>query len=356
MENINSILEPIQQTYKLPALAAAIVTSDGMRAIGAVGERKYGSGISVTVGDRFHLGSCTKAMSATLMGILVEAGTLEWRTTLAEAFPHLEMLPVYRHVTLEQLLSHQAGFPGPSQPWLPGKTVMEMHDLPGSSIQQQRYAYLELALQQPPAFPIGEFHYSNMGYVVAATMAEQALGESWEDLITQKLFQPLGMTSVGFEPIASPDEVAEPWPHLRDTMTLELIPLEPQKDNPPLISPAGRVRCSLEDWGKFLSLHLQGELGSATLLQPKTLQKLHTAPLVEQENIQIGRYAFGWVVTEQDWTNGAALWHNGSNTLNYALVWVAPKRNLALMAVTNIDGELAYVGTNLAINRIHACV
>lgn len=49
MENLNSILEPIQQTYKLPALAAAIVTSEGMNAIGAVGDRKYGSGISVTL-------------------------------------------------------------------------------------------------------------------------------------------------------------------------------------------------------------------------------------------------------------------------------------------------------------------
>lgn len=353
MENLNSMLEPIQQTYKLPALAAAIVTSEGMSAIGAVGDRKYGSGIPVTSSDRFHLGSCVKAMSATLMGILVEAGQLEWQTTLAEAFPHLQMLPVYHNITLEQLLSHQGGFPEPHQSWLPGKTVRGMYDFPGS-IQQQRYAYLELALQQPPLFPIGEFHYSNMGYVVVAAMAEQALGTSWEDLMVQKLFQPLGMTSAGFEAIATPDQIAEPCPHLRDTMTLECIPLEPQNDNPPLIAPASRVRCSLEDWGKFISLHLQGELGSATLLKSATLRKLHTASSVAQEEIPIGYHAFGWTVTEPDWGNGSVLCHHGSNTLNYALVWMAPKRNLALMAVTNIDGELAYIGTHLTMNRMLA--
>ncbi|WP_367291904.1 serine hydrolase [Laspinema palackyanum] len=83
MENLQSILESIQPTYKLPALAVALVTSEGMSAIAAVGDRKYGSGIPLTVGDRFHLGSCTKVITATLMGILLETGTtLQWQTTL----------------------------------------------------------------------------------------------------------------------------------------------------------------------------------------------------------------------------------------------------------------------------------
>lgn len=349
MENLNSILEPIQQTYKLPALAAAIVTSEGMSAIGAVGERKYGSGIPVTVDDRFHLGSCTKTMTATLIGILVESETLKWQTTLAEAFPHLEMLPVYRCITLEQLLLHQAGFPEPQQPWLPGKTPIEMYDLPGS-IQQQRHAYLELALQQPPAFPIGEFHYSNMGYVVAAAMAEQAFGASWEDLIREKLFQPLGMTSAGFGPMGTPGKIDQPWQHIEVNGQIEAIAPEPENDNPPLISPAGRVHCSLEDWGKFISLHLSGERGTSLLLKPETLQKLH-APAVGSIPGSPDSYALGWVVTERDWGGGRVLWHNGSNTLNYAVVWMAPKRNLAFMAATNIGSELAAVGADQAVGR-----
>ncbi|MCT7957322.1 serine hydrolase domain-containing protein [Laspinema palackyanum] len=348
LKNLNSILEPIQQTHPLPALAAAIVTSEGMSAIGAVGERKYGSGIPVTIGDRFHLGSCTKAMTATLLGRLVEAGQLEWQTTLAEAFPRLEMLPVYRSVTLEQLLSHQGGFPEPHQPWLPGKMTLEMLDLPGS-IQQQRYTYLTLALQQPPLFAIGEFHYSNMGYVVAAAMAEQALGASWEDLITQQLFQPLGMTTAGFGPMGTPGQIDQPWQHILENGQIEAISPEPENDNPPLLAPAGLVHCSLADWGKFIALHLQGERGNSTLLKPETLQKLHTPVGESPQDSAPGSYAFGWVALERDWGGGRVLWHNGTNTLNYAVVWMAPQRDFAIMAVTNIGGELAILPLDEAV-------
>lgn len=354
MMNLNAVLEPIRERYHLPALGAAIVTSQGLSAIGAVGERKSGSAIAVTLDDRFHLGSCTKAMTATLMGILVEAGTLQWQTTLAQVFePEYEMLPIYRSITLEQLLSHQAGFPGPEQPWLVGKSQLQMYDLPGS-IQQQRQAYLKLALQEPPRVPIGKYHYSNMGYTVAAAMAEQVMNASWEELITTKLFQPLGMTRVGFGPMGTPGEIDQPWQHFEENGEIEAIAPEPKHDNPPLISPAGRVHASVEDWGRFISLHLQGERGCSTLLSPETLQKLHT-PVLEAGAMQEGssdNYSLGWLVTERDWAGGRVLYHNGSNTLNFALVWMAPQRDFALLVVTNQGGELAFRGTDEAVGAL----
>ncbi|MCT7985637.1 beta-lactamase family protein [Laspinema sp. A4] len=354
MINLNSVLEPIRGHYHLPALGAALVTSHGLSAIGAVGERKYGSGIPVTLNDLFHLGSCTKAMTATLMGILVEAGTLQWETTLAQIFePDYEMLPIYRWITLEQLLSHQAAFPGGDEPWLPGKTHLEMYDLPGS-IQQQRQAYLKQALQQPPTVPIGKYHYSNLGYTVAAAMAEQVMNASWEELITTKLFQPLGMTRVGFGPMGTPGQIDQPWQHFEENGEIEAIAPEPEHDNPPLISPAGRVHASLEDWGRFISLHLQGEQGYSTLLSPETLQKLHT-PALETGSMVEGSsdlYGLGWMVTERDWGGGRVLYHNGSNTLNFALVWMAPQRDFAVLVATNQGGEQAFRGTDEAVGAL----
>lgn len=88
-ENLNSLLEPILKKYDLPALAAAIVTSKGLSAVGAVGVRRYGTNTPVTFDDQFHLGSDTKAMTATLLARLVEEGKLSWTTTLEQVFPHL---------------------------------------------------------------------------------------------------------------------------------------------------------------------------------------------------------------------------------------------------------------------------
>jgi CubicO group peptidase (beta-lactamase class C family) len=106
-ESLNSFLESIRQNYDLPALGAAIVTSKGgLIASGAVGVRKDGTNSPVTVNDQFHLGSDTKAVTATPLATLVEAGKLAWTTTIELAFPELasKMNPGYRQVALEQLV------------------------------------------------------------------------------------------------------------------------------------------------------------------------------------------------------------------------------------------------------------
>ena len=60
------LLKNIRQKYRVPAIAGAIVTSKGTVTVGVAGVRKRGTKIAVTLDDRWHLGSDTKAMTATL--------------------------------------------------------------------------------------------------------------------------------------------------------------------------------------------------------------------------------------------------------------------------------------------------
>ena len=46
-------------------------------------------------------------------------------------------------------------------------------------------------------------------------------------------------------------------------------------------------------------------------------------------------YALGWGTTKRRWAKGAVLYDQGSNTLNYANVWIAPKIDRVFVAVTN---------------------
>src|SRR5262245_2077398 len=78
LESLDALLEPIRAKHNVPALAAAFVRPEGTVAAGAVGVRKSGGTEAVTLDDRFHIGSCTKAMTATLIAILVERGKLNW--------------------------------------------------------------------------------------------------------------------------------------------------------------------------------------------------------------------------------------------------------------------------------------
>ena len=110
---LDAFLESVRANYALPALAAAVVKDGEVIASGAVGVRALGTDVPVTIDDRFHLGSDTKAMTATLAGMMVDEGKLRWDSTIGEVLGGKVqgMNPALAAVTLEQLLSHTSGIP-----------------------------------------------------------------------------------------------------------------------------------------------------------------------------------------------------------------------------------------------------
>jgi hypothetical protein len=71
----------------------------------------------------------------------------------------------------------------------------------------------------------------------------------------------------------------------------------------------------------------------------------------------IGTYAGGWIVTERPWGNGVVLTHTGSNTMWYAVVWIAPNVDRAYFVATNSRDNNSHricdqmVGKLIEINR-----
>lgn len=122
-------------------------------------------------------------------------------------------------------------------------------------------------------------------------------------------------------------------------------------DNPRGLGPAGTVHCSLRDWSKFIALHLQGARGEYRLLKAESFQRLHTPQPIDDKS----GYALGWIVLERPWGDGSVLMHNGSNTMWYSVVWIAPKRGFAVMAVTNLAGlglEDGAAGTDAVVSLL----
>jgi CubicO group peptidase (beta-lactamase class C family) len=324
---IVSVLESIRQKHQVPALAGAIVTGKGLVRSGVVGVRKAGTEIPATAEDKWHLGSDTKAMTATLMGRLVEQGKLKWETTIEQVFPDIapELPSEFRGVTLLHLLSHRSGLPA-NILW----TAVSKSDM--SPSQQRRECVAGLAKIKPLSVPGTTYLYSNLGYVIAGAIAEKTMSSNWEDLMTRLIFEPLGMKSARFGGLGTPGEIDQPWGHEADGKP---VPENgPAVDNPPVLGPAGTVHCSLSDWAKFVSDHIRGARGERALLKPETYRILDTPPFG-------GEYALGWATVEREWGGGTVLTHAGSNTMNYAVVWAAPKRDFAVLITTNQGGPAA---------------
>lgn len=333
--SLDTLLEPIRATNNLPALAAAVVRGGETVAVGTVGIRKEGAPERVTVTDKWHIGSCTKSMTAVLAAMLVEEGKLRWDMTLAEMFPHLapQMQAEWRGVTLEQLLTHHGGAPNElNEDGLWGR----LWERVGQPPQEQRdYLTRELLTKQKPVAPPGtKYIYANAGYALVGHAIETRLGQPWEDALRERLFKPLGMDSAGFGAPATVGRVDQPWGHIVGAGgERKPIPPGPKADNPAAIGPGGTVHCSIGDLARYAAFQVRGARGEATLLKAETFKKLHT-PFGRD-----GDYACGWIVTRRPWGGGEVLMHNGSNTMNFTVIWLAPKKDFAVVVCTNLGGD-----------------
>lgn len=320
-ETLSPALEEILEKHKVPALAAGLFDFQGLRHSAAAGVRKAGTKVPVTTRDLWHMGSMTKAMTASLVAKFVEDGRLKWDSTLGEILPDdcQGTADGVRDITVAQLLHHRSGLPANLLSWM----VIPRAD--------QRIKLLGLAAPEGTAIQPGGFLYSNVGYVMAGRIVEKLGGEPWEILIHERLFRPLGLTA-GFGPVGTPGKTDQPWPHGANGKPLPTNGV--LSDNPPSMSPAGRVHGSLANYALFAADHLKGAAGKKAILEPESYQWLHKPP-------EGGEYAGGWIVAERPWGGGKVLTHTGSNNANFFVAWLAPAKGFGVIAATNMAGDAA---------------
>ena len=312
--DISSTIQSIRGRYDLPGLGAAIVNGERIMALGTTGKRRADAPGKVGDADPWHLGSDTKAMTATLVAVQVEAGVLSWDTEVVEVFPSAN--DGWLGVTIEDLLQHQGG----ASDSLPGDRPELWTGLwEDSDSRRARLDAVTALVTSAPDEPVGAFAYSNAGYMIAGAMLEELLDTPWEELMRDRLFSPLGMDNCGF----GPPEGAVPWGHSASGTSIEP---GPGADNPPGLGPAGTVHCSLEDWARFISLHLRRTSEQDPELSRSAFDRMHASR---------DGYGHGWAVFE-DGGNGITLSHAGSNTLWLATAWLAPERDRGFLAVSNI--------------------
>ncbi len=342
-EEFTAQLEAIRKANHLPALAAAAICNGEIVQIGVTGLRKFGDDVPIELDDSWHIGSCTKSMTATVAAMLIDQGYLDWETTLGEVFPEWAdvMDSGWQDVTLYELLTHRSGAPAhpPDDVWV---RAWGQHGTP----TEQRKEFVETIVAHPPEQARGsKFVYSNQGYAIAGAMLERCTGRAWEELMESMLFKPLGMKTAGFGAPGTAGEVDAPWGHAGTIRRPEPIPPGPQADNPPAIGPAGTVHCSIGDLARYAAFHASMGATAPGLLSRTAFEELHTCAPHEL-------YACGWCVEPREWGGGSVLYHTGSNTMWYCAMWVAPEKNVAFVAATNCDSDLADDGCDQAIKAM----
>jgi CubicO group peptidase (beta-lactamase class C family) len=263
------------------------------------------------------------------------------------------MLPDYENITVEQLLSHRAGLPknlkeGKAS-WL---IDYEFDKKRGSSPEILRLQYLEKTLQSKLINPPGQvIHYSNSGYLIAGSILEKISGQTYESLRAEKIFQPLDIKTAGYGIPADSGASSQPWGHVWDLSSSFIVY---RSDYPNFFAPTGSLHLSIEDWAKFIFVHLGTyPLDNHKLLKADTLKRLHTPPDTKkfnQKDRKSPSYALGWFTYTTHKGNNL-IFHGGRGLCFNAHVMVDLETKNAILIVTN--SEVGHIHPNSQIIKMH---
>jgi CubicO group peptidase (beta-lactamase class C family) len=327
---LQTAIEGIAAERHLVGVAAKVMVGDAVISQAETGWRTKDEIDPLRASDLFHVGSIGKSMSATAIAALVEDGVMGWDDTLGERLPDVPMDVGWSGVTLSQLLTHRASIPSP-----PLTAMLNSVSEP-ARLREVRRETAGLVLAEPPTTEPGTaFAYSNEGFMLASVMAEEATGDNWEDIMRSRVATPLGLSTLGFG--APQGDV--PWGHRKiGAIKLSMDPAG-NADNPPWMAAAGTMHMTLDDLLTYGRAHLDAGENEGALLSPDTFTRLHTPAM--------NSYAYGWVIQSRDFSADQSgveepvIWHNGSNTMWYAVLVLLPKRDAAIVIATNDGGSIS---------------
>ena len=319
------------QDWRVPGLAVAVVKNGEVVFSKGYGVRELGKPAAVDAHTLFAIGSTTKAMTAALIGMLVDEKKLSWDDPVVKHLPWFQLGDPYltREISVRDLLTHRAGLGNADYLWYGQATE------PREILRRVRLL--------PPAYSVrSSFIYQNVMYAAAGAVIEAATGQAWTDVIRSRLFEPLGMS----ETIATAATLAQQpnvaIPH--DLIEGQLRTIENASVDG--VAPAGSVWSSVHDMAKWTALLLNnGKLGDTVLLKPETVEELFKPQtLVTKDGFyptarltapKWTTYGLGWF--QQDYRGRALDFHTGSIDGMVAIHGLLRDARLGVLVLGNRD-------------------
>lgn len=342
-EELAAAVASVRATHNLPAFAVYVGRDGAALDCGIDGVRAIGAPERATLNDRWHIGSCTKAFTATLLARYVDRGLARWDQPISELLPDLAgaMHADARAITLAHLLTMRAGLPE-NPVYIENATIqqelaaLEAIADAGATPSAQRTIAAERALAHAPvSAPGSAFAYSNTGYIIAGAIADRLGGIAYEDGVAREIMSPLGINDYGWGAPGRAGVIDQPRGHGDPQMGDVYRPVEPNErwaDNPPFYASPGGLNTTLSEWAKFAYEHGRGDRGDGTLLAHDTYVRMHT-PAGEGSV-----YAYGWGAGVRADGRRWVITHNGSNGLWFADIRVFPQTGIVYLLATN-DGR-----------------
>ena len=342
-ERLDQVFNDALLRYRLPGLAVGVIDNGKISYTRTAGERKAGSGDRITRQTLFKIASNSKAMTASLLARLVDAGKLRWDDPVIKHLPQFRMFDpwVTRNMQVRDLLVHNSGLPeggGDLMLWPEPNLFTRTDILAGLAHIRPKYSFR------------AGYAYDNLLYVVAGEVAAAAGGASYEELMRTEVFTPLGLECrVGAWNSATDDDVAQPHGH--DKGRNIVVGSDGETVAEITSAAAGGIRCSLDDMLRWAGNWLTPDAKQKAWLsieQRAAMWAPHTpmpisARRLAWDNTHAWLYAFGFRVGDVDgeWTVS----HTGTLSGMYSMMMLLPDRKSGFVIL--INGEAGEARTVL---------
>jgi CubicO group peptidase (beta-lactamase class C family) len=315
------------QTLKVPGAAVAIVRNDSVIYTKGFGVLAAGSQTPVNEHTLFEIGSSSKAFTATLVAMLVSDNKMRYDDLLSKYLPDFKLYdPVASaQVTVRDALTHRSGIGRGELVWIDAGTSRE------DILHRVRFLKPESSFRS-------RFSYQNMMYLAAGEAAGKAAASSWDDLIQQRIFTPLGMKSsfTAYTGVKT-QNVATPHAMEHDTVARQ------RQFNAANIAPAGAILSTAVDMAQWLRFQMNdGVVSGKRLVSAAALRETHTPQMLvgpggppggDQTNFNT--YGMGWFV--QDYKH-ELIWQHGGNTPGMTTaVGMLPEKKIGVVVLSSMD-------------------
>ena len=346
----DQVFDDLFARYQLPGLAVGVIEDGKVVYKRTAGERIAGSGDLVDTRTLFKIASNSKAMTASVLARLVDAGKLQWDDPVHKHLPQFRMFDpwVTRNMRVADLLVHNSGLPeggGDLMLWPEPNHFTRADIIAGLGHIKPAYGFR------------AGYAYDNLLYVVAGEVAAAVAGVSYEELVRREIFTPLGLQCrVGQWQRTDSDNIAQPHAH-KDGRN---VPYGEDGAVVPEITSAaaGGIRCSLDDMLAWARAWLDPATAPGWLSEEQRRQAwVPRTPMPvsacrrDWDGTRLYAYGYGWRIADVDGVLSYS--HTGTLSGMYSVMTLLPDRQSGFVVLMNGEADDARTVLNEVLLKRH---
>ncbi|MEO7922486.1 MAG: serine hydrolase [Chitinophagaceae bacterium] len=340
LKGLDTLAARILKDWHAAGISIAVVEKGKLVYAGGFGFRDVDKKLPVTENTQFAIGSCTKAFTASMLGMLANDGRVDLDKPVRNYLPELKFQNEYSndHVTLRDMMCHRTGLP--------------RHDMSWYASWASRNEFLERIQYLEPTAELREkWQYNNFMFLAQGVVIEKMTGKTWEENMKERILEPLGMNNTNLSTKDMEKSADHSLAYASTDSSLKAIPYR----NIDAMGPAGSVNSSAKDMSKWLITWINnGKYNGKEIIPAPYRSEAITIqmatgggmPAAENPDVHISGYGLGWGISS--YRGHYRVEHGGGIDGFISSTGFFPSDSIGIFVVSNQGGPVSAIRNFIA--------